>query len=91
MVSVYDLPQLRVNGMPGKLTADMKRIVGEHRLGFVATVCPDGTQTLRQGHDGRMGRQPPRLRKHSVARHPRKPTKERQRPSGRARLPPTGP
>jgi predicted pyridoxine 5'-phosphate oxidase superfamily flavin-nucleotide-binding protein len=30
----------------GLLTADMKRIVGEQRLGFVATVCPDGTPNL---------------------------------------------
>ena len=28
------------------LTADMKRVVGEQRLGFVATVCPDGTPNL---------------------------------------------
>src|SRR5262245_40815026 len=27
-------------------TADMKRVVGEQRLGFVATVCPDGTPNL---------------------------------------------
>src|SRR4030095_15646644 len=30
----------------GVLTADMKRIVEEQRLGFVATVCPDGTPNL---------------------------------------------
>ena len=30
----------------GMLTADMKRIVEEQRLGFVATVCPDGTPNL---------------------------------------------
>jgi len=30
----------------GLLTADMKRVVGEQRLGFVATVCPDGTPNL---------------------------------------------
>jgi predicted pyridoxine 5'-phosphate oxidase superfamily flavin-nucleotide-binding protein len=30
----------------GMLTADMKRIVGEQRLGFVATVCPDSTPNL---------------------------------------------
>jgi uncharacterized protein len=30
----------------GLLTADMKRVVDEHRLGFVATVCPDGTPNL---------------------------------------------
>ena len=30
----------------GILTADMKRIVEEQRLGFVATVCPDGTPNL---------------------------------------------
>jgi uncharacterized protein len=28
------------------LTEDMKRVVGEQRLGFVATVCPDGTPSL---------------------------------------------
>ena len=30
----------------GLLTEDMKRIVEEQRLGFVATVCPDGTPNL---------------------------------------------
>ena len=30
----------------GLLTAEMKRVVGEQRLGFVATVCPDGTPNL---------------------------------------------
>ncbi len=30
----------------GILSADMKRVVGEQRLGFVATVCPDGTPNL---------------------------------------------
>jgi predicted pyridoxine 5'-phosphate oxidase superfamily flavin-nucleotide-binding protein len=30
----------------GVLTADMKRVVAEQRLGFVATVCPDGTPNL---------------------------------------------
>jgi hypothetical protein len=33
-------------GGTGLLTADMKRVVGEQRLGFVATVCPDGTPNL---------------------------------------------
>ena len=28
------------------LTPDMKRVVEEQRLGFVATVCPDGTPNL---------------------------------------------
>jgi len=28
------------------LTADMKRVVNEQRLAFVATVCPDGTPNL---------------------------------------------
>jgi uncharacterized protein len=28
------------------LTEDMKRVVTEQRLGFVATVCPDGTPSL---------------------------------------------
>ena len=30
----------------GVLTAEMKRVVDEQRLGFVATVCPDGTPNL---------------------------------------------
>src|SRR3954454_18634670 len=30
----------------GILTDDMKRIVLEQRLGFAATVCPDGTPNL---------------------------------------------
>lgn len=29
-----------------KLTADMRRVVTEQRLAFVATVCPDGTPNL---------------------------------------------
>lgn len=30
----------------GTLTDDMKRVVREQRLGYVATVCPDGTPNL---------------------------------------------
>ena len=30
----------------GILTEDMKRVVNQQRLGFVATVCPDGTPNL---------------------------------------------
>jgi uncharacterized protein len=30
----------------GILTADMKRVVEQQRLGFVATVCSDGTPNL---------------------------------------------
>ena len=30
----------------GTLTEDMKRVVEEQRLGFAATVCPDGTPNL---------------------------------------------
>lgn len=30
----------------GILTDDMKRVVSEQQLGFVATVCPDGTPNL---------------------------------------------
>jgi predicted pyridoxine 5'-phosphate oxidase superfamily flavin-nucleotide-binding protein len=30
----------------GILTSDMKRVVREQRLGFIATVCPDGTPNL---------------------------------------------
>jgi uncharacterized protein len=32
--------------MPVKLTADMKRLVTEQRLAYVATVCPDGTPNV---------------------------------------------
>src|SRR5438445_858811 len=32
--------------MAAKLTADMKRVVAEQRLAFVATVCPDGTPNV---------------------------------------------
>jgi predicted pyridoxine 5'-phosphate oxidase superfamily flavin-nucleotide-binding protein len=32
--------------MAAKLTEDMKRVVVEQRLAFVATVCPDGTPNL---------------------------------------------
>ena len=28
------------------LTEDMKRVIREQRLGYVATVCPDGTPNL---------------------------------------------
>ena len=30
----------------GMLTADMRRVLDEQQLGFVATVCPDGTPNL---------------------------------------------
>ena len=30
----------------GLLTEDMKRVIGEQRLGYVATVCEDGTPNL---------------------------------------------
>jgi uncharacterized protein len=29
-----------------KITEDMKRVVGEQRLGFITTVCKDGTPNL---------------------------------------------
>src|SRR6266496_6151577 len=29
-----------------RLTEDMKRVLNEQRLGFIATVCPDGTPNL---------------------------------------------
>lgn len=29
-----------------QLTQDMKRVLNEQRLGFVASVCPDGTPNL---------------------------------------------
>ena len=39
----------------GILTEDMKRVVREQRLAFVATVCPDGTPTSPQGDDKGLG------------------------------------
>jgi predicted pyridoxine 5'-phosphate oxidase superfamily flavin-nucleotide-binding protein len=35
-----------MSGASGVLTAEIKRVVEEQRLGFVATVCPDGTPNL---------------------------------------------
>ena len=32
--------------MTAKLTAEMKRVVSEQRLAYVATVCPDGTPNV---------------------------------------------
>jgi len=32
--------------MAAKLTADMKQVVAEQRLAYVATVCPDGTPNV---------------------------------------------
>jgi hypothetical protein len=38
------------------LTEDMKRVVTEQRLGFVATVCSDGTpQPVAQGNHRGLG------------------------------------
>jgi hypothetical protein len=37
---------LERNGIMGILTDDMKRVVEEQRLGFVATVCADGSPNL---------------------------------------------
>ena len=31
-----------------KLTADMQRVLNEQKLGFVASVCEDGTPNLSQ-------------------------------------------
>ena len=39
-------PHLATGDAMDVLTADMKRVIGEQRLGFVATVCPDGTPNL---------------------------------------------
>ena len=39
-------PHLTTGDAMGVFTADMKRVIGEQRLGFVATVCPDGTPNL---------------------------------------------
>src|SRR5215218_6957874 len=36
----------REEGGLGMLSADMRRVVEEQRLGFAATVCPDGTPNL---------------------------------------------
>jgi len=34
------------NAAMGILTDDMRRVIGEQQLGFIATVCPDGTPNL---------------------------------------------
>jgi uncharacterized protein len=49
LVSTSILPEVNrlfFEATLGILTEDMKRLVGEQRLGFVATVCPDGTPNL---------------------------------------------
>ena len=37
---------MRGEAIMGMLTDDMQRVIREQRLGFVATVCPDGTPNL---------------------------------------------
>src|SRR5919206_4811425 len=37
---------VRREAVVGILTDDMKRVVTQQRLGYVATVCPDGTPNL---------------------------------------------
>ena len=49
-----------------RLDDDMQRVIREQSLGFVATVCPDGTRTCRQGHDDRLGRRAPRVPRTSI-------------------------
>jgi uncharacterized protein len=44
-VKERDVSKSRASG-DGILSEDMKRLVREQRLGFVATVCPDGTPNL---------------------------------------------
>ena len=43
MTNVIDQRQ---NSTIRGLTPDMKRVIAEQRLAFVATVCPDGTPNL---------------------------------------------
>jgi predicted pyridoxine 5'-phosphate oxidase superfamily flavin-nucleotide-binding protein len=46
VVAIYcGAAALKEGGM-GILTDDMKRVVREQKLGFIATVCPDGTPNL---------------------------------------------
>jgi len=45
----------------------MKRVVGDQRLGFYATVGEDGSPNLAEGNDLRPRRRPPALRGHPVA------------------------
>ena len=59
-----------------RLDDDMRRVVHEQSLGFVATVCPDGTpEPLAQGHDDRVGRRAPGLPAHLLAGHGRQPAR----------------
>jgi predicted pyridoxine 5'-phosphate oxidase superfamily flavin-nucleotide-binding protein len=44
-VVTADVDAPRVDA-PGVLDDDMQRVVGEQRLGYVASVCPDGTPNL---------------------------------------------
>ncbi|WP_157467826.1 pyridoxamine 5'-phosphate oxidase family protein [Edaphobacter aggregans] len=61
-------PGAEMNEAPAKLTADMKRVVAEQRLAFVATVCPDGTPNLSpKGTIASLGRRSPRLRRYSLS------------------------
>jgi predicted pyridoxine 5'-phosphate oxidase superfamily flavin-nucleotide-binding protein len=46
MAAQQSAGRLESDGSMGVLTADMKRVVEQQRLGFVATVCPDGTPDL---------------------------------------------
>src|SRR5215203_826612 len=39
-------PQRTKEGRMGIISEDMRRVVGEQRLGYAATVCPDGTPNL---------------------------------------------
>lgn len=50
----------------GLLTDDMRRVLTEQRLGFVATVCPDGTPNLSQGHGRGLGRPALGLRRPAI-------------------------
>jgi hypothetical protein len=53
----------------GILTEDMKRLVREQQLGFVATVCPDGySQLVAQRNDRSMGRRSHRLCRYPLSR-----------------------
>ena len=40
-----------------KLSEEMKQLVERQRLGFVATICPDGTPSVSRSEERRVGKE----------------------------------
>ena len=54
LFEVFDAYWLMEANM-GILTNDMRRMLDEQQLGFIATVCPDGTPNLAKRDDRCVG------------------------------------